>query len=115
MYETILVPTDGSKHAIRAAEHAHYLMQAFDATVHLVSAADIQTAGGMFNAGGVDRQFVERIEAEYEDAIATTEETFEGDAIETSVLRGNLLMRYSNTLPNTISISSRWGRTVEPG
>ncbi|GAA0478004.1 universal stress protein (plasmid) [Halococcus dombrowskii] len=88
MYETILVPTDGSKHAIRAAEHAHYLMQAFDATVHLVSAADIQTAGGMFNAGGVDRQFVERIEAEYEDAIATTEETFEGDAIETSVLRG---------------------------
>ena len=88
MYESILVPTDGSEHAIRAAEHARYLAHAFDATVHLVSAADVQTAGGMFNAGGVDQRFVERIEAEYQDAIATTEDVFEGDAIETAVLRG---------------------------
>ncbi|WP_049996153.1 universal stress protein [Halococcus sediminicola] len=88
MYETILVPTDGSEHAIRAAEHAHYFARIFDATAHLVSAADIQTAGGMFNAGGVDQQFIERIEAENEEAIAATEAAFEGDAVETAVLRG---------------------------
>ncbi|EMA56062.1 universal stress protein [Halococcus thailandensis] len=88
MYDTILVPTDGSEHAIRAAEHAHYLARTFDATAHLVSAADIQTAGGMFNAGGVDREFVERIETENEEAIAATEAAFEDDAIETAVLRG---------------------------
>ena len=88
MYDTILVPTDGSEHAIRAAEHARYLARAFDATVHVVSAADIQTAGGMFNAGGVDQQFIERIEGQNEEAIATTEAAFEGDVIETTVLRG---------------------------
>ena len=88
MYETILVPTDGSEHAIRAAEHAHYFARMFDATAHLVSAADIQTAGGMFNAGGVDQQFIERIEAENEEAIAATEAAFEGDVVETAVLRG---------------------------
>ena len=88
MYETILIPTDGSEHAIRAAEHAHYLAQMFDATAHLVSAADIQTAGGMFNAGGVDKAFIERVEAENEEAIAATEAAFEGDAVETAVLRG---------------------------
>lgn len=88
MYETILVPTDGSEHAIRAAEHAHYFARMFDATAHLVSAADIQTAGGMFNAGGVDQQFIERIEAENEEAIAATEVAFEGNAVETAVLRG---------------------------
>ena len=88
MYETILVPTDGSEHAIRAAEHAHYFARMFDATAHLVSAADIQTAGGMFNAGGVDQQFIERIEAENEEAIAATEAAFEGDAVETAILRG---------------------------
>ena len=88
MYETILIPTDGSEHAIRAAEHAHYLAQMFDATAHLISAADIQTAGGMFNAGGVDKAFIERVEAENEEAIAATEAAFEGDAVETAVLRG---------------------------
>ncbi|WP_273838248.1 universal stress protein [Halococcus sp. PRR34] len=89
MYETILVPTDGSEHAIRAAEHARYLARAFDATVHVVSAADVQTAGGMFNAGGVDEAFVERIEAENEQAIKTTEAIFkESDSLRTAVLRG---------------------------
>ena len=89
MYETILVPTDGSEHAIRAAEHARHLARAFDATVHVVSAADVQTAGGMFNAGGVDEAFVERIEAENEQAIKATEAIFkESDSLRTAVLRG---------------------------
>ena len=99
MYDTILVPTDGSEHAIRAAEHAHYLARMFDATAHLVSAADIQTAGGMFNAGGVDQQFIERIEAENEEAIAATEAAFEGDVVETAVLRGrpaNAIVEYAD-------------------
>ncbi|EMA42061.1 universal stress protein UspA-like protein [Halococcus hamelinensis 100A6] len=89
MYDTILVPTDGSEHAIRAAEHARYLARMFDSTVHLVSAADVQTAGGMFDAGGVDRQFIERIEAENERAMETTKGTLEEiEPLRTAVLRG---------------------------
>ncbi|PSP83985.1 universal stress protein [Halobacteriales archaeon QS_1_68_17] len=34
MYDTILIPTDGSKEAARAAEHGVELAAAFDATVH---------------------------------------------------------------------------------
>ncbi|MFB6101717.1 MAG: universal stress protein [Haloplanus sp.] len=34
MYDTILIPTDGSKEARKAAEHGIELASAFDATVH---------------------------------------------------------------------------------
>ncbi|MFB6196465.1 MAG: universal stress protein [Haloplanus sp.] len=34
MYDTILIPTDGSKEARKAAEHGIELAAAFDATVH---------------------------------------------------------------------------------
>ncbi|WP_336037997.1 universal stress protein [Halobacterium yunchengense] len=40
MYDVILVPTDGSEHAARAAEHAALLADAFDAAVHVVSVVD---------------------------------------------------------------------------
>jgi nucleotide-binding universal stress UspA family protein len=71
MYDRILVPTDGSDHAVRAAEHARYLADAFDATVHVISVVDVQEAAGPFSAGGVDESFVARLEA---DARATIDE-----------------------------------------
>lgn len=114
MYETILVPTDGSEHAVRAAEHARYLARAFDATVHVVSAADIQTAGGMFNAGGVDKAFVERIEAENEAAIEATEAAFEGDAVETAILRGkpaDAVLEYADAHDADLVAMGTHGRT----
>jgi nucleotide-binding universal stress UspA family protein len=40
MYETILVPTDGSDVAAGAAEHAFDLARAFDATVHVLYVID---------------------------------------------------------------------------
>ncbi|MFC7228203.1 universal stress protein [Salinirubellus salinus] len=62
MYDDILVPTDGSDHARRAAEHAGVLARQFDATVHLLAVLDVQAAAGPFSAGGIDEQFVERLE-----------------------------------------------------
>lgn len=88
MYDTVLVPTDGSEHAERAATHAQYLATAFDATVHVVTVVDLQAAGGPFDAGGVDDAFVDRLEAEGERAIEAIESTFEGSALETAVVRG---------------------------
>ena len=53
MYDTVLIPTDGSDHSVRAAEHRHYLAQLFDATVHVINVVDIQGPAGMFDAGNV--------------------------------------------------------------
>lgn len=69
MYETILVPTDGSEHAERAARHAVSLAGAFDATVYVLGVADFAAAAGPFDAGGVSEAFVERVESECDAAV----------------------------------------------
>jgi nucleotide-binding universal stress UspA family protein len=73
MYDSILVPTDGSDHTRRAAEHAELLARRFDATVHLLSVVDVQAAAGPFGAGGVDDRFVGRLETAAEESLDTIE------------------------------------------
>lgn len=90
MYETILVPTDGSEHAERAARHAASLADAFDATVHVLGVADVDRAAGPFDAGGVSAEFVERVEGESESAVVDTATLADGAAaVETAVVRGD--------------------------
>jgi len=89
MYETILVPTDGSDHAERAAAHAQYLSALFEATVHLISVVDVQAAAGPFDAGGVDDEFVDRLRSDGRDAIDTIEADFESGSVETAVVEGS--------------------------
>jgi nucleotide-binding universal stress UspA family protein len=72
MYDRILLPTDGSVHAMAAAEHALALSRAFDASVHVLGVADIDRAAGLFNAGGVDEEFVARVEREAEEVVNRT-------------------------------------------
>ena len=88
MYDTIVVPTDGSDHAVRAAEHADAFAGLFDATVHLVNAVDVQAAAGPFDAGGVDDAFVARLEAAGEAAIHDVEDAVTTDSVRTAVVRG---------------------------
>jgi nucleotide-binding universal stress UspA family protein len=89
VYDDILVPTDGSEHAGRAARQAEYLAELFDATVHLLSVVDVQGAAGAFNAGGVDKAFVTRLEAEGERVVETVRTEITGvDAVRTAVVRG---------------------------
>lgn len=47
MFETIVVPTDGSDHADAAADDAIALATAHDATLHVVSVADTGPFGGV--------------------------------------------------------------------
>ncbi|MFC4406017.1 universal stress protein [Haloarchaeobius iranensis] len=88
MYDTVLVPTDGSDHAIRAAEHGSYLAVLFDATVHVVSASDPDDIDNRA-AGGDDEAAATEGEAEAAAAIDTVTgvlgETVE---VETAVLEG---------------------------
>ncbi|QIO23414.1 universal stress protein [Haloarcula sp. JP-L23] len=73
MYDTILVPTDGSDHALRAATHGAYLADLFDASIHLLTAVDVDAASGPFSVGGVDDEFIARLKAQAESAVDATE------------------------------------------
>lgn len=88
MYDTILVPTDGSDHAVRAAEHGRVLARAFDATVHVLAVVDVEGAAGPFGRGP-DEALVEELEADGEDAVESARSVLDGvDAVRTAVLRG---------------------------
>ncbi len=90
MYDHICLPSDGSAHATNAAEHALALARAFDATVHVLGVADIDRAAGLFDAGGVDAEFVERVEQEAEDAVERTASLAASeDHVETAIVRGD--------------------------
>ncbi len=88
MYDTVLVPTDGSDHAVRAAGHAAALAERFDATVHVLAAVDVQGAAGAFDAGGVTETFVERLERRADDDLAATARPVDGDRVTTARVRG---------------------------
>lgn len=88
MYDRILIPTDGSEGAVRAAEHALALAQAFDAAVRVIGVADVQRAAGPFDAGGVDDRFVEKLKADASESI-TAIEAITDERVETAVLEGD--------------------------
>ena len=72
MYGRILVPTDGSDHALAAAAHAGVLARAFDADVDVLHVVDLAQRGSAFDAGGATGEFVERLESEGEAAVEET-------------------------------------------
>jgi nucleotide-binding universal stress UspA family protein len=59
---TVLLPTDGSENAEAASGHAADLVGRFGAALHVVNVVDVQSAGGLFSAGGVSEEFVDRLD-----------------------------------------------------
>lgn len=90
MYDTILVPVDGSEHSVRAAQHSIELAGQFDATVHLLHVVDVQTAAGPFDAGGVGQEFVSRLETEGQEVLEEVTDAVDGTdvSIPTALVRG---------------------------
>ena len=88
---SILVPTDGSENAELALPRAGELASEYAATVHVLSVVDLQRAGGVFNAGGLDTEFVEGLESRAEAAVGSArEELLAADTdrtVETAVVR----------------------------
>jgi len=90
MYDRILVPTDGSDHASRAADHAALLAETFDATVDLVTVVDLDAAAGPFSAGGVDEGYVEQLTDSGRETLGDAESRFDRvGTVETAVLTGS--------------------------
>jgi nucleotide-binding universal stress UspA family protein len=54
-YDDVLVPTDGSETATRATDHAIAVAAAFDATVHVLHAADGESGGDAATEAIADR------------------------------------------------------------
>lgn len=65
----ILVPTDGSENAELAFDHAVAVWEKTGAAIHVLSVLDLQRAGGVFNAGGLDTEFIERLEQASREAV----------------------------------------------
>jgi nucleotide-binding universal stress UspA family protein len=114
MYDEILLPTDGSAHATAAAEHALALARAFDATVHVLGVADVNRAAGLFDAGGVDEAFLERVEREAEDAVERTAGLAgTDDRVETAVVDGDpgdAIIEYAEDEPVDAVVMGTHGR-----
>ncbi|WP_169302483.1 universal stress protein [Halorientalis salina] len=81
MYETVLVPTDGSETATSAVDHAIDAAQRHDATVHLLYVVDSSVANAA--PGLAMSEIKEKLEPEGERALAELESKVEEADLET--------------------------------
>ncbi|WP_224335418.1 universal stress protein [Haloprofundus halobius] len=87
MYDTILLPTDGSEGSRQAAEHAFDLARQYDATVHVLYVADTQRD----SLTTVGTEVVDALEDEGEDAVAAIvdSDVARGVDVEEAVVQGH--------------------------
>jgi nucleotide-binding universal stress UspA family protein len=89
-YGNVLVTTDGSDLAAESGPYAADLARRFGAALHVLNAVDIQAEAGVFDAGGVDREYIERLERrgeKYVDDLLADLDTTDLDVHE-AVIRG---------------------------
>jgi nucleotide-binding universal stress UspA family protein len=90
-WDDLLVPTDGSENADAAAPHGTDIAERVGATVHVLNVVDLQAAGGVFAAGGLETAFVERLEARGQEAVdrvaSDIRDTDSGPSVETAVVK----------------------------
>lgn len=92
MYDKILVPVDGSECALAAVDHAGRLADTFDATVQIVSVADVRLTFGRSPTAGDAASVVDYAKARCEQAVETAVErladTAPDVAVDSTVLVG---------------------------
>lgn len=89
-YDNILITTDGSENAERAAPYGATIAQHVNATLHLLNVIDVQSEAGIFDAGGVTDEFIEQLETEGRKATERlTQHIDEPDiTVQSSLMRG---------------------------
>ncbi|MFD1586548.1 universal stress protein [Halorientalis brevis] len=101
--EKLLVPTDGSDEAEAAGPWAGDLAGRFDAPVDVVNVIDLLVDAGPFDAGGVSQEFIEKLEAngqEATDRVADRiHETDPAVSVSTTVTRGRPHQALSEYVP----------------
>ncbi len=112
MYDAILVATDGSDHAHRAARHAEYIADAFGADLSLVTAVDPAAAAGPFSAGGVDEAYRERLRDAAQETVREAAAALDG-APHTAVRLGRpseCVLSYADELGADLIVAGTQGR-----
>ncbi len=79
-YSRILITTDGSENAEVAIPHGIAIAQRYESDVHVLNVVDLQAAGGVFNAGGLEKEFVDRLDARGQDAVDRVADKIEESA-----------------------------------
>lgn len=79
-YSRLLVPTDGSDNAEAAIPHGAAIGRNHGSDVHVLNVVDLQAAGGIFDAGGVETAFVERLEERGREAVEKVSGRIKGAA-----------------------------------
>ncbi|MFC4360284.1 universal stress protein [Halobium salinum] len=90
-YSRVLITTDGSENAEVAIPHGTAIAQHYGSDVHVLNVVDIQAAGGAFNAGGLEEEFLERLDARGQEAVDSVANKIQESApdlpVETAVER----------------------------
>lgn len=88
--DQILMTTDGSETAERAAPYGTDIAQHVDATLHLLNVIDVESEAGIFDAGGVSEEFIEQQKAEGREATERLTQHIDDDGImiQSSVVEG---------------------------
>jgi nucleotide-binding universal stress UspA family protein len=84
-YSRVLITTDGSENAEVVIPHGTAIAQRYGSDVHVLNVVDLQAAGGAFNAGGLEREFIERLDARGQDAVDLVANEIEDSAPELTV------------------------------
>jgi nucleotide-binding universal stress UspA family protein len=68
-YSRVLLTTDGSENAEVAIPHTITIAARYGSEVHVLNVVDLQAAGGLFHAGGLETEFMDRLDERGEAAV----------------------------------------------
>jgi nucleotide-binding universal stress UspA family protein len=84
-YSRVLVTTDGSENAEVATPHGTAIARGYGSDLHVLNVVDLQAAGGVFHAGGLEQEFLERLDARGQEAVDSVADWIERSAPELTV------------------------------
>ena len=92
-YSDVLLTTDGSEMAEKAAPYAADVAGRTAATLHLLTVVDVQAEAGPFDAGGVDKEYVDRLRNRGQDALDSVEDSLDTTTldVESSLAEGDTI------------------------
>lgn len=90
-YGDVLLTTDGSEAAERAGPYAADIARRTASALHLLTVVDVQAEAGPFDAGGVDREYVGRLEDRGQDALDSLADGIDAGAVDvqSAVVKGD--------------------------
>ena len=116
MYETVLLPTDGSETAASAVDHAIDAAERHDATVHLLYVADARVANAA--PGLAMGEIKTKLESEGERATADLAEQVEDAGLDTvTTIREGIpddeILKYVDDVDADLVVMGSTGKTVQ--